>query len=381
MEDNKQILYGVGALFNSPNKVKEVAHKISQLGYKHWDVHSSYPLHGLPKAMKLKWSPLGYVALALGLTGTLTGLFLTYWTMSVDYPLTIGGKPWFSFPAFVPVLFELTVLLAAVGTSIVMLFVLFKFPNNRHPLHNSDYMNKVSVDKLGVFVESKDSKFDRDFIYNFFREEGAEEIVEVYFDSNDLVFKPKVFEPKFIVFLIVVALVTSFVSYFVNNKLPYMPPFDFMANQFRLNPQKASDFFADGFGMRTPPRGSVARGQLIYPFKGKPEEAGQLLFNPYPPTKEIIELGKQKYNTFCSPCHGWLGEGDSHLRGQFPNPPSLHTDRVRNWTDGRIYHVIVDGQNVMPSYASQLTEKERWAIVNYIRVLQRSMNAKEEDVK
>ncbi|MCB0753622.1 MAG: cytochrome c, partial [Ignavibacteriae bacterium] len=87
-----------------------------------------------------------------------------------------------------------------------------------------------------------------------------------------------------------------------------------------------------------------------------------------------------KFNIYCSPCHGYLAEGDSRLRGQFPNPPSLHSEKVRGWSDGRIYHVIVSGQNVMPSYSSQLSREERWAVVNYIRVLQRSLNAKESDL-
>ena len=75
------------------------------------------------------------------------------------------------------------------------------------------------------------------------------------------------------------------------------------------------------------------------------------------------------------------GTGQSRLRGQFPNPPSLHSDKVRNWSDGRIFAVITEGQNVMPSYSTQLTEDERWAVINYIRVLQRAMNAKESDLK
>ena len=96
--------------------------------------------------------------------------------------------------------------------------------------------------------------------------------------------------------------------------------------------------------------------------------------------KRTLAIGKQKYNMYCSPCHGYLGEGDSRLNGQFPNPPSLHSEKLRSWSDGRIYHVITEGQNVMPSYRSQLTRQERWAVVNYLRVLQRSLNAKETDL-
>ena len=69
------------------------------------------------------------------------------------------------------------------------------------------------------------------------------------------------------------------------------------------------------------------------------------------------------------------------MRGQFPNPPSLHSEKVRTWNDGRIYAVIMDGQNVMPSYANLLDSDERWAVIHYIRALQRSLNAKESDIK
>ena len=132
--------------------------------------------------------------------------------------------------------------------------------------------------------------------------------------------------------------------------------------------------------MLRPIQGTVARGFKPYPYKNNPDEAGKMLVNPLIPTKENLELGKNKFNIYCSPCHGYLGEGDSRLRGQFPNPPSLHSEKVRNWTDGRIYHVIVEGQNVMPSYSYQLSREERWAVINYLRVLQRSLNAKETDL-
>lgn len=375
------VLYGIGGLFDNPDQLVKAIKFFADQGYKNWDVHSSYPVHGLPKAMKLKWSPLGYFALILGLTGAFSGLFLTYWTMSVDYPLTIGGKPWFSFPAFVPVLFELTVLLASVGSALIMLFFLFKFPNNQHPLHDTEYMRKVSVDKLGVVIEAKDPLFELGRVKEQLSQFGAVEVFEIYYNNSEANFRPKVFDFKFIVFLFAMALLTSGVAYLFNNKILYLPPFDFMLEQFRINPQTSSTFFSDGFGMRNPVPGTVARGQKEYPFKGKPEEAGKKLINPLLPTTEVLELGKSKFNALCSPCHGWLGDGASRLNGQFPNPPSLHSEKVRNWPDGRIYHIIMEGQNVMSSYASQTTEKERWAIILYIRALQRSLNAKQEDLQ
>jgi len=381
MEIDNKNLYGVGALFTSPDKVSEAAAKIAEQGYQNWDVHSSYPIHGMPKKMKLKWSPLGYVALILGLSGTSFGLFLTYWTMSVDYPMIIGGKPSFSLPAFIPVLFELTVLLAAVGTALTMLFILFKFPNNRHPLHDTDYMREISVDKSGILIEANDKKFNYDEVHTLLTSLGADKILDIHLDPSEVNYTPKILEPKFLIFIIIVAFLTSFLGYFVNNKLLFMPPFDFMVDQHRNDVQSLSKFFADGFGMRQPVEGTVARGQKYYPFSGKPELAEANLINPLLPTEEVLALGKKKYNTFCSPCHDYHGTGNSRLNGQFPNPPSLHSEKVRNWKDGHIYHIIVEGQNIMPSYASQLTEKERWAVILYIRALQRSLNAKEEDLK
>ncbi|MGB6121763.1 MAG: cytochrome c, partial [Bacteroidota bacterium] len=91
--------------------------------------------------------------------------------------------------------------------------------------------------------------------------------------------------------------------------------------------------------------------------------------------------GRESYLSFCSPCHGNFGRGNSRLQGQFPNPPTLHSDKARDWPDGNLYHVIAEGQNVMPGYAPQISREDRWAIVHHVRVLQRAHNAKESDLK
>jgi len=152
-----------------------------------------------------------------------------------------------------------------------------------------------------------------------------------------------------------------------------------MEYQEKASAQKPSLFFADNYGMRKPVYGTVARGYMPYPYMGQTDPK-VVLVNPSLPTTENLALGQKKYLTYCSPCHGNYADGDSHLRGQFPNPPTLHSTRVREWPDGRIYHVITNGQNAMPSYAMQVTRDERWAIINYIRVLQRAKNATEADI-
>ncbi len=378
---NEKILYSYTGVFNSPNAIINAAEKVSEKGYKKYDVHTPYPLHGMNKAMKLPPSKLGYVALVIGLSGALSALLLMFWMSAVDYPIVIGGKPLFSFPAYVPVIFEVTVLSASIATVLTMLFIFFKLPNNAHPLHGTEYMKNVAADKYGISIQAEDEKFDEVEVKKLLEECGAINITAIYYDEEEINHKHKILEPKFIGFLLFTALLTSGVSYFTLNKVLYMSPFNWMMEQNKLNPQSTSTIFADGFGMRNPVEGTIPRGYLPYPYKGQPEAAGVNLINPLPVTKQILDIGQKKFDIYCSPCHGFNGEGDSRLRGQFPNPPSLHSEKVRTWSDGRIFHVITDGQNIMPSYSSQLNTDEKWAVVHYIRTLQRALNAKESDLQ
>ena len=130
-----------------------------------------------------------------------------------------------------------------------------------------------------------------------------------------------------------------------------------------------------------PVKGTIARGYIPYPYKGIAQQPANPLSNPLMPTKAVLETGKKKFLTFCSPCHGNYADGETRLRGQFPKPPSLHSTKVREWADGNIFHVIMVGQNVMPSYANQVTADEAWSIIHYVRSLQKAMNASEEDIQ
>jgi mono/diheme cytochrome c family protein len=377
---DKRKLYAVTGLFDTPDLIIKAAKTLADKGYKNFDIHTPYPVHGMDRAMRLKPSKVGYAALALGLTGALSALLLMFWTTTVNYPQVIGGKPSFSAPAFVPIIFEVTVLLASVGTVLAMLFVLFKFPNNSHPLHDTNYMKKVSEDKYGAAIEAKDPLFNEDEARQLLIGLGAHSVETIYIEESELNYKPAVMAPRFIIFLIAAALLTSGATYFTLNKLMFLPPFSWMMEQSKIIPQDNDKFFADGFSVRKPVEGTVAKGYMPYQYAKQPETASALK-NPLPPTEANLALGKKKYNTFCSPCHGDFAKGDPRLRGNFPNPPSLHSEKVRTWPDGRIYHVITEGQNIMPSYAQQITRDERWAIILYVRALQRALNAKEEDAQ
>ncbi|HSL89655.1 MAG TPA: quinol:electron acceptor oxidoreductase subunit ActD [Ignavibacteriaceae bacterium] len=375
--NNEKKIYGITALFKSPDEIISAAGKVADAGYKKFDVNTPYPVHGMDRAMKLKPSRLGFVTLVFGLSGAALALIFMYWTMSVDYPMVIGGKPFFALPAFIPVTFEVTVLLATVMTVVLMLALFFRLPDNKHPLQDTNYMKLVSKDHYGVIVESSDPQFDENKVKELLKSLNPVNTEVVYYPVEE---KYPVFQPKFLMFLFITVLVVSGGTYFLLNKVMYMTPFDWMMEQDKLTPQKTSELFSDGFGMRKPVEGSVARGFIPYPFMGE-DNPKEVLMNPFIPTKENIELGRKKYLTFCSPCHGDYGDGDSRLKGQFPNPPTLHSTRGREFSDGMIYHIITNGQNIMPGYSSQISRDERWAVVNYIRVLQRAKNASDSDLE
>jgi mono/diheme cytochrome c family protein len=368
---NERKIYGVAALFTKPDDIINAASKVANEGYSKWDVNTPYPLHGMDNAMKLKPSKIGFITLLMGLSGAATALMLAYFTNSIDFPLVIGGKPFFSLPAYIPITFELTVLFATVSTVIAMLTFFFKFPSNNHVLHDTQYMKKVSLDRYGIVIEAIDPKFEQSKVEELLRSFDPESVETIYHKE---VVKFPIFEPKFISFLIIVAIAVSAGTYITLNKLMFMVPFNWMMNQDKIIPQSRTELFEDERGMRPPVKGTVAKGFIPYTYMGI-DEPQEYFSNPHLPSIENLKLGEKKYLTYCSPCHGNFGDGDSRLKGQFPNPPTLHSQRIRSFEDGRFYHIITIGKNIMPSYAAQISREERWAIVNYIRVLQKAKNA------
>ncbi len=156
----------------------------------------------------------------------------------------------------------------------------------------------------------------------------------------------------------------------------YMPD---MANSPAIKSQKMVASLPHHRGMLMPPDGTVPRGYEPYPYKEDPEGAAKFLINPLPKTEEVVLAGEKAYNTYCIVCHGAKGLGDGPVVPPFPKPPSFHSEKVQNWTDGRIFHVITVGQNLMPSYAAQIEPQTRWAIIRYLRVLQLAQNPSPED--
>lgn len=134
--------------------------------------------------------------------------------------------------------------------------------------------------------------------------------------------------------------------------------------------------------VRYPPAGTIPRDYQPYPYAANTaEEVGKKLRNPLKRTSQVLARGQTMYNTHCIVCHGAAGEGDGTIVPKFPRPPSLHSEKVTAWQDGSIFHVVTVGQNLMPSYKAQVDAADRWAIIHYIRALQRSKNPTAEDLR
>ena len=134
-------------------------------------------------------------------------------------------------------------------------------------------------------------------------------------------------------------------------------------------------------GMKPPVAGTVPQGYFPLPAGMEMEEAGRTMKNPLKRTAAVMERGKQMFNTYCITCHGPYGEGDGSVVPKFPRPPSLQSDKIKGFADGNIYFIITHGQNLMPSYASQVAQADRWAIIHYIRALQKAKSPSAEDLK
>ncbi len=135
-------------------------------------------------------------------------------------------------------------------------------------------------------------------------------------------------------------------------------------------------------GVRMPPKDTVPADFEPYPYsKDEGELAGKMLHNPLRPTKAILLRGQKLFETYCVVCHGQRGDGAGSIVPKFPQPPPLFSEKVTKWPDGQIFHVMTRGQNLMPQYASQMTAEERWAAVNYVRVLQRAAHPQDADLK
>lgn len=149
---------GLYANFTSPQQLVRAAKQVHKLGIRKFDVYTPYPIHGLDEAMDIKPSPIPWISLIFGLMGAFLGILLQWWTSAVDYKLNIGGKPFFSWPAFIPVTFECGILLCAL-TTFVALFYFCGLPKFSSPFEKDPKGLRSTNDEFVLFVDMADPAF------------------------------------------------------------------------------------------------------------------------------------------------------------------------------------------------------------------------------
>jgi hypothetical protein len=182
---NSKTIAGVVGFFDDSHELVDAARKAKDANYMSFDAFTPYPVHGLDAAMKIKRSPIPYVTFVAGLTGFISAFALEYWTSAVDWPLNVAGKPFNSWPAFVPVMFELTILFAGLATfGALLLFC--GLPNIKKRVVDPS----VTRDRFALLIEApvkpeqEQKKGHRPFseseAADFLKKTGAKEIRTVY---------------------------------------------------------------------------------------------------------------------------------------------------------------------------------------------------------
>ena len=150
--------YGLLAEFDNTADVLHAAEKVRDAGFRKWDVHMPFPIHGMDKAMGLKNSKVGWFAFIGGVTGYATGMLMIWWMNAIDYPIVVGGKPMFSPYGAFPPSYELTILFGAFGSLFGMLF-LNRLPRLHHPLLKHRRFALATHDRFFVVIETADPKY------------------------------------------------------------------------------------------------------------------------------------------------------------------------------------------------------------------------------
>jgi mono/diheme cytochrome c family protein len=370
----------VVGLFDSPRALLEAIPQLRAKDAGRLEAYSPYPVHGVTEALGLRRSPLSGVALVMGIVGAASALLFQLWASGVDYPLITGGKSATSWQAFVPIMFELTVLFAAFTAAFSMLLLFNRLPAWGHAMLGSRAIRAVTRDRFALSVEARPGVvLEVDAVAAALRAAGATE-VEVLNPAPE----PKAPTVETLLSLAlgaaVLCLVLGYATYWAMKLFAALPPMVHMDVQPRLDPQQASLFFEDGRGMRLPVEETVARNLMPYAPMTDAEAAAKP--NPLPPTAAILERGRNRYETFCVVCHGPLADGTPSLSAAYgAKPANLQSVQFREYADGMIYRTVMEGKNAMPSYTTMLDDDEVWAVVHYVRVLQRAQNARDEDVR
>ena len=177
----KHDIYGLLAEFNTPEELLAAAEKVRDAGYKRTDAYSPFPVHGMTEALGVPKTRVPLFVLLGGMGGSLTGFFMQLYACALSYPLNIAGRPLNSWPAFIPVTFELTILCASLAAVFGML-ALNRLPQPHHPIFNAHRFTHASADRFFVCIQARDKKFHLANTARFLQGLAAHHVSEVHDD-------------------------------------------------------------------------------------------------------------------------------------------------------------------------------------------------------
>ena len=392
-------LYGVLAEYDTPGELIEAARRVRDAGYKEFDCYSPFPVHGIDEAMGIKRTILPLIVFGAGCAGLLGGVFLQWWMNAYNWPWNIAGKPAWSMPANVPIAFEGTILFSVFAAFFGM-WILNKLPQVWHPFFRSDRFLKVTDDGFILGIQANDKRFDQSATTKLLQDAGALAVENVFLEGDPR----RRTMPKWIFALIVASTAFALIPFAIAAKArnshstsPHLHIFPDMDFQPKYKSDTAADMFADGRANRGEIAGTVARGNLnaddefyrglAHANGGEPQWT-----TGFPKQLEIndalIKRGQNRYNIYCAPCHGYDGQGAGAIPQRVAAGGGAWAARnlveaggiTVKMPNGQLFNTISNGMNTMMGYATQIPHADRWAIVLYVRALQRSQHAAETDV-
>lgn len=391
---NDDELHGVLAEFDSPGALIAAARKVKNAGYTEFDCYSPFPVHGIDAAMGIKMTNLPWLVFLGGLTGTFLGTFMQWWMNAYDWPWNVAGKPTWSIPANVVIAYETTILLSVLTTFFGM-WAANKLPQVWHPFFRIDRFARVTDDGFFLGIEATDKRFDLEQTRQLLVAAGATNIDECYVDA-----RPEARSvPKWIwaamtimTMVALIPIVQVFKARASKSNQPHYHIFADMDFQPKAKSDQAFPEFADGRANRGEVPHTVARGELraddTY-FRGLANGAWVTgLPAQIEVTPALLDRGQERYNIYCAPCHGFDGNGHgiipermTQLGGAWEARNLVDKGSVAiSMPNGQLFNTISNGMNTMMGYASQIPVEDRWAIVLYVRALQRSQNAAEGEL-
>ena len=402
-------LHALVVEFETVDALKAAARRVRTVGFRHWDTHSPFPVHGIDSAMGIRHTRLPWLVFVCGVIGLLGGLSMQWWMNATvpqewtwipnflrGYDYHISGKPLWSFPANIPIIFETTVLLAALA-AVVGMFAMNGLPRWHHALFSHPRFHRVTSDRFFLCVEARDPRFDETETTALLEGLNGSAVERVYVQSRTA-------RPAWIAIgtLIVACLalfppILAYKARVSKSSQPRIHIIQDMDNQERFKAQQPAPVFADGRAMRPAIPGTIARGDEWalgldpHYFDGRVDGDWATTFPPRVEISEpLLRRGQQRYGIYCAACHGLDGGGNgivakrardkTQISTGWVPPTSLLDNIVRERSLGHIYNTITNGIRTMPPYADQIAVEDRWAIVAYIRALERSQNASIEDV-